>query len=185
MFRRIRRYAFVVVLLFGLLAGFYPPLRTYVVSKFTALRQDVAGVVEQTMDPARPVSVLASAEEPDHAGRLAFDQFTNTYWAAPFDQNTPPSLTVELGGPTTLARVIVTSGAAKDYTTRHRPSIVNLAYSNDKSDTFTLKDTPEPQEFPLRKGIGARTVRIQVLDVYAAQGATDVAVAEVEFFTLT
>lgn len=184
-FRRVRRYAFVVVLLFGLAAGFYPPLRTYVTQKFADLRQDVAGVVEQTMSPARPVGVTASAESPDHGGRLAFDQFANTYWAAPYVQNGLPSLTVDLGKPTTLARVIITSGAAADYTTKHRPSIVNLAYSNEKSDTFTLADTPKPQEFTLRNGLAAQTVRIQVLDVYPAEGGTEVAMAEIEFFSLT
>jgi hypothetical protein len=182
--RKIRTYAFVVVLGFGLLAGFYPPLRTYVTDKFAELRREVSGVVEQTMDPARPVGVTASLESPEHAAKLAFDQFANTYWAAPFDTNAPPSITADLGGTTALTRVIVTSGAAADYATLHRPSIVVLSYSNEKSDTFVLKDTPEPQEFKLVNGLGAQTVRIQVLDIFAAEGAVDVAVAELEFFAV-
>lgn len=182
--RTIRTYAFVVVLGFGLLAGFYPPLRTYVTDKFAELRREVSGVVEQTMDPARPVAVTASVESPEHPAKLAFDQFANTYWAAPFDRNAPPSITADLGGTTALTRVIVTSGAAVDYAARHRPSIVVLSYSNEKSDTFVLKDTPKPQEFKLDNGLGAQTVRIQVLDVFAAEGATDVAVAELEFFAV-
>ncbi len=182
--RKIRTYAFVVVLGFGLLAGFYPPLRTYVTDKFDALRKEVSGVVEQTMDPARPVSVTASLESPEHAAKLAFDQFANTYWAAPFDRNTPPSITADLGGTTALTRVIVTSGAADAFATLHRPSIIVLSYSNEKSDTFVLKDIPEPQEVKLVNGLGAQTVRIQVLDVFVAEGAVDVAVAELEFFAV-
>lgn len=182
--RKIRTYAFVVVLGFGLLAGFHPPLRTYVTDRFDALRKQVSGVVEQTMDPARPVRVTASTESPEHAAKLAFDQFANTYWAGPFDRNAPPSITADLGGTTALTRVIVTSGAAADFTALHRPSIVVLSYSNEKSDTVVLKDTPEPQEFKLSNGLGARTVRIQVLDVFTAEGAVDVAVAELEFFAV-
>lgn len=180
----VRRGFWVVLLVFGLLAGLYPPLRTFVVAQFDHVKQDIVGAAEQTLSPRRPVSVKASAEEPGHPGHAAFDQFKNTYWAAPFDRDRQPSLTIDLGQPCALVRMIVTSGASGEFVAKHRPSIVNLAYSNEKSDTVTLKDTPEPQQLTLTNGLGAKTVRIQVLDVYRAEGATDVALTEIELFAV-
>ena len=183
-FRKIRTYAFVVVLVFGLAAGLYPPLRTYLLQRLDAVKQDVASVAEQALNPARPTSVVADAETPEHPAALAFDQFTNTYWAAPFERGATPGVTIDLGKGTALVKVIVTSGASDEFTARHRPSIVNLAYSNEKSDTITLKDTREPQEFALTNGLGARTVHIKVLAVYPADGAGEVALTELEFFAV-
>lgn len=181
--RKVRNTVWVVVLGFGLLAGVYPPLRTDVTERFNAVRRDVLGLVDQTFEPVHPDNVTANAESPGHPPGAAFDEFKNTYWAAPWTE-TQPVLTAELDGSVNLVKVIVTSGASDDFTACNRPSIMNLAYSNEKSDTIMLQDTPKPQEFTLSEGLGAGTVHIEVLQVHAAEGATEVAVTEVEFFEL-
>jgi F5/8 type C domain-containing protein/zinc ribbon protein len=179
-----RRGFWVVLLVFSLLAGFYPPLRTTVTDWFQAAKDKMTNAAEQTFDPVRPVSVKASAETKGHPGKAAVDQFTNTYWAAPWDRDHGPVLTLDLGKPTTVVKLIVTSGAKNEFAAKHRPSIVVLSYSNEKSDTVLVRDTPEPQEFTLPGGIGASQVRIQVLDVYPAEGATEVALTELELFAI-
>ena len=153
-----------------------------VVERVQALKDTVTGAVEETFDPVRPVSVTASAQTRGHAGKAAFDRFTDTYWAAPWHPDKEPVLTIDLGKPTTLVKMIVTSGAKDEFAAKHRPSLVVLSYSNEKSDTVLVRDTPEPQEFALPGGLGAQRVRIQVLDVYPAEGATDVALTEIELF---
>ncbi|GAB1513174.1 zinc ribbon domain-containing protein [Actinophytocola sp. KF-1] len=179
-----RRGFWVVLLVFSLLAGVYPPLRTTVVDWFQAARDKVTNAAEQTFNPVRPVAVTASAESPGHPGKAAVDQFTDTYWAAPWSRERGPLLTLDLGKPTTVVKLIVTSGAKNEFAARHRPSLVVLSYSNEKSDTVLVRDTPEPQEFTLSNGIGAREVRVQVLDVYPAEGATEVALTELELFAI-
>lgn len=178
----VRRSVWVVVLVAGLLVGLYPPLRTMVLDRIGAVKQDVAQAVDQTLAPVRPVSVKASAEVAGHPANAAFDAFGNTCWAAPWARDREPSLTVDLGKPVTLVKLLVTSGAGKEFTTTNRPSIVNVAYSNEKSDTVTLRDTPEPQQLVLPHALGARTIRIQVLDVYGADKSDTVAVTEIELF---
>jgi hypothetical protein len=181
--RRIRAAIGAVMLTFAVLAGLYPPLRTFVVEKFTDAKNELTGLVSKAYDPVRPPSVHANAELPDHPGAASFDQFKNTYWAAPWSSEHQPALTLDLGRTAGLVRLIVTSGASDAFAAHHRPSIVNLSYSNEKSDTVTLRDTPEPQELPLTNGLGAQTVKIQILAVYETQGAADVAVTEFELFS--
>lgn len=181
--RKVRNTVWVVVLGFGLLAGVYPPLRTDVTERFNAVRRDVVGMVDEKFEPVHPDDVTANAESPGHPPLKAFDEFKNTYWAAPWTE-TQPVLTAKLDGSVNLVKVIVTSGASGDFTGCNRPSIVNLSYSNEKSDTILLLDSPKPQEFTLSEGLGAGTVRIEVLQVHAAEGATEVAITEVEFFAL-
>jgi hypothetical protein len=180
----IRRYSAVVVIGFALLAGLYPPLRTYLVNKVGDAKASISRTLATTLNPVRPSAIAATDTElPDHPAKAAFDQFKNTYWAAPWTPNgKQPTVSVDLGKTTALAKVIITSGATEDFTAHHRPSMLLFAYSNEKSDTVGLKDTPEPQEITLRNGLAAKVVKIQVLQVYETQGATDVALTEAEFF---
>jgi hypothetical protein len=186
--RILRRGLWVVLLVAGLATAAYPPLRTMVMNKFTGVKEQLAGVADQALSPVRPATVTATAQLDGHPGGSAFDTFANTYWAAPWSRDQQPSLTVDLGKPGSVVKVIVTSGAKQDFTATNRPSIVNLAYSNEKSDTITLRDTPEPQELVLPHALGAQTVRIQVLDVYPAttgdqSGTPTVSITEIELFT--
>jgi hypothetical protein len=181
--RKIRNTMWVAVLTFGLLAVVYPPLRTDVTERLDTVRKDVLGVVDETFEPVHPDSVTANADSPGHPPSLAFDEYKNTFWAAPWTQD-QPVLTAKLDDSVDLVKVIVTSGVSGDFTAYDRPSIVNLAYSNEKSDTIVLQDSPKPQTFTLSEGQGAGTVRIEVLQVHDTAGATEVAITEVEFFAL-
>ncbi len=183
--RSVRKYAFVAVLGFGLLAGFYPPLRTAVVDRVTGLRTWATDVISgATLSPVHPTAVRPTGPQvAGHPATAAFDGFTDTHWLAPWTPEGPqPSVTIDLGKPTALTKVVVTNGAGGDFVGHDRPSIVVFAYSNEKSDTVTLKDSKDPQEITLRNGLAAKLVHIQVLQVYPAPGAADVGVTEFQFF---
>jgi F5/8 type C domain len=126
----VRRTAWVVVLVAGLLTAAYPPLRTVVLNKVGIVKQDLAHAADKTLTPVRPVSIKASTQVIGHPGSAAFDEFNNTYWAAPWSPNAEPSVTVDLGKPTSLVKALITNGATQQYTSTDRPSIVNFAYSN-------------------------------------------------------
>ena len=182
---KVRRYGFVVVLLCGVVTAAYPPLRTFVVNKISDVKTDVSnalgGAVLNPVHPAavRPTTTQTSA----HPAKAAFDGFKNTYWTAPWSpQAKQPSVTVDLGKATVLGKVIVTSGASDDFVGHDRPSILLFTYSNEKSDTVTLQDTPDPQEISLRNGLAAQVVDVQVVQVFETKEAKDVAITEIEFF---
>ncbi|MCS7477120.1 discoidin domain-containing protein [Umezawaea endophytica] len=181
----VRRYTMVVVLVCGLVVGVYPPLRTFVLDKARGVGTAATAVLGTALSPVRPTSVAPTDTELEgHPAKAAFDQFKNTYWAARWDRTggVQPAVAVDLGKVTALAKVIVTSGASDGFVAHNRPSILLFAYSNEKSDTVTLTDTPEPQEISLANGLAAKVVRVQVLQVFESEGAQDVALTEVEFF---
>lgn len=180
-----RKYAFIVVVAFGLVAGIYPPLRTAVVNEANGVKTWATNLISgAALGPVHPTAVHPTATQlPGHPAGAAFDGFANTYWLAPWTPNgTQPSVTVDLGRTTALAKVVITSGASDNFVGHDRPSIVVFAYSNEKSDTVTLKDSKDPQEITLRNGLAAELVHIQILQVYQAPNATDVAVTEFQFF---
>jgi hypothetical protein len=183
--RGVRKYAFIVVVAFGLVAGIYPPLRTAVVNEALGVKSWATNLVSgATLGPVHPTAVHPSSTQlPGHPATAAFDGFSNTYWLAPWTPNgTQPSVTIDMGKPTALAKVVITSGASGAFVAHDRPSIVVFAYSNEKSDTVTLKDSKDPQEITLRNGLAAKLVHIQILQVYQAPNATDVATTEFQFF---
>ncbi len=175
----------VVVLVSGLVVGVYPPLRTFVLDKARGVGTAATAVLGTALSPVRPTGIAPTDTELEgHPAKAAFDQFKNTYWAAGWQRGggVQPAVSVDLGKVTALAKVIVTSGASDAFVAHDRPSILLFAYSNEKSDTVTLTDTPEPQEIALTNGLAAKVVRVQVLQVFESEGAQDVALTEVEFF---
>jgi hypothetical protein len=183
--RGVRKYAFILVLVFGLVAGIYPPLRTAVVNEANGVKSWAGNLISgATLSPVHPTTVRPTGTQlPGHPATAAFDGFTNTYWLAPWTPSgAQPSVTIDLGKPTALAKVVITSGASGAFVAHDRPSIVVFAYSNEKSDTVTLKDSKDPQEITLRNGLAGKVVHIQILQVYEAPGAKDVAVTEFQFF---
>jgi hypothetical protein len=183
--RGVRKYAFIAVLVFGVVAGVYPPLRTAVVNEATGVKTWATNLVSgAALGPVHPTAVRPTTTQlKGHPATAAFDGFANTYWLAPWTPNgAQPSVTIDLGKPTALAKVVVTSGASDNFVAHDRPSIVVFAYSNEKSDTVTLQDTKQPQEITLRNGLAARLVHIQILQVYQAPSASDVGVTEFQFF---
>ncbi|WP_168211295.1 NADase-type glycan-binding domain-containing protein [Actinosynnema sp. ALI-1.44] len=183
-FRKVRVILSVSLLVFGLLAALYPPVRTFVVNEFQALKTKVSSLADDALSPIRPATTSATAQTAGHPVQAAFDTFKNTYWAAPWSLNQPPVITVQLAQPVELRMAIVTSGAAGEYTAHGRPSSLKVSYSNEKFTVVSLKDSPQPQQVELADGLGATSLQISVLAVYGTQPVADVAITEIELFGL-
>ncbi|MEC3981863.1 discoidin domain-containing protein [Amycolatopsis sp. H20-H5] len=181
-FRKIRGVAAVAVILSGMLFGFYPPFRTYVLSQAQSIKEAVVNVLPSPESAVRPASVVAAAALPEHPAKAAFDLATNTYWAAPWATGTPPKLTVDLGKTVALRKLIITAGAGAAFTSNHRPARLLLTYSNERSESIAVPDSPKPQEIELKDGLGVRTLTVEVLEVHQGTDASAVAITEIEFF---
>jgi hypothetical protein len=180
--RRVRTAVSVLLVTFGVLAGFYPPLRTYVVQQATNVKQKVRGVADSALVPIRPAAVTGTPAAKGHPPNAAFDTFTNTTWSAPWSEKSPPTLTVRLDHAVALRKLIVRNGDSKNYAATLRPATLELKYSNEKSELISLTDQPGPQEVALRDAVGINAITITVVTVYPAQGARNVTLTEVELF---
>lgn len=180
--RKIRALGAVIVLTAGVLAGFYPPARTWVVNQVNAVKEKLTGAAETALSPVHPASVKGSAEVKGHGAKLALDEFKNTYWLAPWSESKHPILTVKLEHKVALKKLIVLSGASGAFIAHDRPQTLHLTYSNEKSETVSLQDTSKQQEISLNNGLAVDVVQIEVTAVFPAQGAKDVALTEVELF---
>lgn len=180
--RRVRTAVGVLVLCFGLLSGFYPPLRTYVVQQVTSVKQKLRGVADTALTPIRPAAVQGTKSLAGHPPKAAFDTFSNTTWQAPSTDQAPAHLVVRLDHAVALRKIIVTNGDPKNFAALGRPATLELRYSNEKSELISLTDSPQPQELALHSAIGVSTITINVVTTYPAQGSTTIALAEIELF---
>lgn len=181
-FYKVQAIAFIVAILGGVLFAVHPPFRTFVVSKVQAAKEAVVRLLPSPESPTRPAAVEASAAQAEHPVRHAFDIATNTYWAAAWPGEGRPKVRVDLGKHVALRKVIITAGVSNDFDGYLRPARLHLTYSNERSESIIVQDTPEPQEIALQAGLGVNTLTIEVLDVHQAAKVSEVAITEIEFF---
>jgi hypothetical protein len=138
-----------------------------------------------------PTTFTASHSDPAHPVADLHDGFNNTWWGtgeagggagayvdATFDQQI------------NLLDLIVTPGAgveADAFNAESRPESIKVtllhANGSDTSTTITLADSPGPETFAIQ-GSDVVSVSLTIESAYLAesQSATEVAIAEVEFF---
>ncbi|MER6462027.1 discoidin domain-containing protein [Streptomyces sp. NPDC001228] len=178
-----------VIALSTLAYASYPPLRQYVNHEVGIVRHQAEGVLESQYDSVRPNTVTASTSLPGHGPEQAADQFGNTFWAARFQEkgdapNKPRSLTFHFDRLVTLNQVVITVGALHEFAAHGRPSVIALSFSNGVSMNLTLKDSRNPQKFDLDRAIGVKSLKMTVEDEFPGDKHDDVAVTEVQFFSL-
>jgi hypothetical protein len=182
---RVARLAIAVVVLVGGVAyGAYPPFRTYVNGEVNAAKGKVTSKVNQVFVPVHPNKIQANAEVPGHLAAAAMDEAVNTYWLAPAAPGQNPALTLTFAHPVTLERMIVRVGASDGYTTHGRPSLLLLVFSNQQSDTVSLRDSNKPQTVNISHALQVSGVQIQVAETFPGGTPPDVAITEVELFGL-
>jgi hypothetical protein len=185
-YRKVRMVLALIVFVGGILYLFLPPLRDhlngFVKSPIHSISDRVNKKFNPKFVPVRPSQTAASTEIPDHAGTLAVDKFSNTYWAAPFDPANFPRLTLTFDKPVTISKIIVTSGAGDEFAANHRPLLLHLVYSNNQSDDVRPIDNNKPQTFELVNAKDVTAIEIDVPEVFRAQNATNVAISEIELF---
>lgn len=180
--RKIRTVIALVILVGGAIYGVYPPFRTAVNSRVDAVKQKIVGVADQQLVPEHPVTVTAGGASAKHAGKLAVDEFKNTYWLTPWSANKKPTLTLTFKGHIVLKKMIIMIGASDGFVAHDRPSVLHMVFSNQESDDILLHDTSDQQQFAIRSATGVTSVQIQISDVFQAPKASDVAITEIELF---
>jgi hypothetical protein len=113
----------------------------------------------------------------DHAASRVSDKGSNTEWQAAGEK---PSLTIVFPETTDLSNVIVTSGAAKDFTSLRRPEQIQFVFDDGTSQTIRLEDDHDPQTFDL-KATKIKSVIVNVISTYGPDDAP-MALSELEFF---
>jgi hypothetical protein len=183
-YRRLRVVVAVLIIIGGVGYGAIPSLRSAVDRRFETAKSKVITIVHPTYVPVHPVSATANMYIAPHPGRLAVDEFTNTYWLAPWNPNKEPTLTLNFSGKVTLKEMIFYSGVDADYVAFGRPSVLHLVFSNGNSDTITPDDTDKPQTLPISGANGITSVEFQVAGVYPGNSGSNVAITEIEVFAL-
>lgn len=186
LYRKVRTVMALIVFVGGIIYLFVPPARGYVngwvASPVNAISKRVDKTFNPKFVPVRPTQATASAEVPDHTAAMSVDKFNNTYWAAPFDAANFPRLTLTFDKPVTISKIIVTSGADEQFAANHRPLLLHLVYSNNQSDDIRPVDGDQPQTFELVNAKDITSIEVDVTEVFRAQDATHVALAELELF---
>jgi hypothetical protein len=188
-FHRMRALALVLVVGMAFLYAFVP-----------GLRENVNGVVGPPIGSAKgwisdkwkgattatetipPFSESASASLPKHPAKLAFDDITNTYWAAPWDTNDKPFLDIVYKKAQTLVAVVVHPGAQDgDNVTKFlRPAELRIRYDSGLTDVVPVAADGDVITVNLENATTFRTARITVTKVYEVKGLNNVAISEIE-----
>lgn len=181
---RVLRWSVVVALLGGLgLYGLHSQFRGAVNSQATGLASTVKDWFSNEAKPVRPNDVTANVASPDHGAGLAADNNKATYWSAPLEP-TPPALVLKFDRKVDLAQAMFLVGIPDAFQTAHRPDKVHLVYSNGKTQDLNLVDLPEPKAVKLEGAQGVEWVEVHVESVHRSLQGTEVAISEIELFTV-
>jgi hypothetical protein len=182
---KLRTLVAVAILVVGIVFAAYPPARKALTDRLGRAKQGVSSL-HPGLTAAHPTKVTGTARDPAVAADKAFDGHRETYWLAPFNVDKPPTLTITLDRKKVLKQVIITSGDEANFVAHGRPRVIKLDFSNGNSRLLSLKDQPKPQTLSITGGVGVDHLSIIVEDTYKPTGShsTDVAVAEIEFFSV-
>jgi len=125
----------------------------------------------------KPGDVSSNDIVGDHVASRVSDKGSNTEWQAAGEK---PSLTIVFPETTDLSNVIVTSGAAKDFTSLRRPEQIQFVFDDGTSQTIRLEDDHDPQTFDL-KAAKIKSVVVNIISTYGPDNAP-MALSELEFF---
>lgn len=159
------------------------PGRSFVSERSKDLVERIRGLFPTEVSPVHPVRAEASSQLSDHPSMHAIDRGTNTYWCEGIPGNGEhQSINLFFEPPADIDVIRVSSGApGKDFLVQPRPKDLLLTFSDGSTQTLTLKDQNEFQEFDVT-GRATANVRIEILSVYAGTGGQNTSITELEFF---
>jgi hypothetical protein len=184
-FGSLLRTFLVTMLLVIVLGGIFaylalPGFRQAVNREVDVAVTDVRRLINPSYVQVHPVTTSASSEITSHPSQLATDLINNDYWAADLSRDPQPTLTVTFDGATDLDALVVTSGAAADYTRLARPKTIQISYSDGTGEQVTVKDDPQATAYVIHaRHVTSMTLR--VISVYPGNGSTSMGLAEIEF----
>ncbi|WP_411120136.1 NADase-type glycan-binding domain-containing protein [Streptomyces sp. 058-1L] len=172
----------------ALLYASYAPFRNMVNTRAAEVRKSAAGFIQSYYSPVRPAKITGPSAEGRETENL-IDLNTTSYWSVPHPKVSGRAaqktvLVVEFDRPVSLDQLIVTAGVGDAFTQHGRPRQMFLTFANESRTRVDLRDTAKQQKFPLKGGLATKRVTIQITDVYPSEKGKDVAVAELEFFSL-
>ncbi|MEU6152642.1 zinc ribbon domain-containing protein [Actinosynnema sp. NPDC047251] len=180
---RVVRWVLAILLLAGIGAyGLISPFRQAVNGQAVSAANTVRNWFSEQVLPVRPSQVTASASIADHGPDLVADNAKNTYWAAPAQPL--PALVFTFEAPVTLNEAIFQIGIGEDFQTALRPHQLHLVYSTGGTFDLSLADEPGPQTVKVQNAGGVQRVEMYIVSTYPSLQGTDVAISEIEFFTV-
>jgi hypothetical protein len=169
------------ILVGGLAYGAFPSFRDKVNNQVSSVVNNFTGKISPPT-PVHATSVTASSAVTGHAGSLAVDAFSNTFWAAALAKDPHPTLTVGFAPNTNVSVMLFISGDTANELSEARPKVLHIVFSNGASQNITLVDTANSQQFNITGATGISGMTIQITSVYPSTTGTDVALSDVEFF---
>ncbi|MFE8977709.1 hypothetical protein ACFYM7_30480 [Streptomyces cyaneofuscatus] len=185
---RLKTVLGIVFCLSAMLYATYAPFRSMVNDRASEVRRTATGFIESQYSPVRPAKVTGPSAK-GHGAENLIDLNTASYWSVPYtgkdtEEKEKAVLVVEFDRLVNLSQLIVTPGAGDAFTQHGRPRQMLLTFTNEKQSRVELQDSAKPQKFPLKDGLATKKVTIEFTDVYPSAKGQDVAVAELEFFSL-
>jgi ribosomal protein L40E len=168
----------VVVLVLGYLL--VPPIHAKVNDTVASAYAAAHKKFQPTIYRESAYQVTASSQLTIHPARLTIDEITSTYWAANTAVDKQPWIRFTFASPVDLDEVLITTGAANDYTNLARPQKVHVIFSDKSTADLTLKDDPTPQTYGL-VAHQVTYVEFHIVSLYPSAQSSDVAINEVEF----
>jgi hypothetical protein len=182
-FRTLMKLVGVLVLVGGIVYASYAPFRTWTNSQVSGIQAKVLGTVNPQLAQIHAFSTKAYAEVSGHTGAMVDDGFLNTYWQAPDNVPTQqPLLTLTFDHKVTISRIGLHSGSSDNFQSVDRPASFHLVFNTGQVEDISMKDTPDLQTLTVKHGANVTSMTIQVTGVYRTAGATQMAIAEIEFF---
>ena len=161
------------------------PARAWVTTKVFGVVQTAQQHLHEQYVPDTPVSATASSALPGHGAQLAIDGVSTTYWATDDKSGgIGDTLTVRFANAVDIARVGLLSGEpGSAFRSEPRPQSMTLAATGDTPAKLSFIDEAQFQNAAVSlKNVTVLTITFD--SVYPGQQGHDMAVTEIQFFTL-
>lgn len=161
------------------------PARAWVTTKVFGVVQTAQQHLHQQYVPDSPVSATASSSLPGHAAQLAIDGVSTTYWATnDKGDGVSDTLTVRFANPVQISRVGLLSGEpGAAFRSEPRPESMTLSAPGDTPAKTSFIDSSTFQNAAVSlKNVTVLTITFD--SVYPGQQGHDMAVSEIQFYTL-
>ena len=161
------------------------PARAWVTTRVFGVVQTAQQHLHEQYVSDSPVSATASSSLPGHGAALAIDGISTTYWVTADKRGgIGDTLTVHFATPVDLSRVGLLSGEpGAAFRSDSRPESMTLTAAGNTPARLSFTDSAQFQNAALTlKHVTVLTITFD--SVFLGQKGHDIAVSEIQFFTL-
>jgi hypothetical protein len=161
------------------------PARAWVTTRVFGVVQNAQQRLHEQYVPDSPVNAAASSSLPGHGAALAIDGVSTTYWATDDKgDGVGDTLTVHFATAVNISRVGLLSGEpGAAFRSEPRPESMTLTATGNTPARISFIDSAQFQN----AAVGLKRVTVLTItfdSVYPGQQGHDMAVSEIQFFTL-